>query len=502
MSESSVPYRLEMSQISKAFPGVQALNNVSLQIRAGEIHALVGENGAGKSTLMKILSGAYQRDAGKIYFDGQEVEIHHPADALRRGIVMIYQESSLSKELSVAENIFCGRLPRRGPFVDWNQLYEKAQAALARFNANLSPRTLVKDLSPAQCQIVEIAKALSMSARLIVFDEPTAALTKSEAQTLFQVMQSLKQDGISIIFITHRLVEIFQTADRITVLRDGAWVTTADTAGLTEEKIILSMVGRAVQHQYQRPELPQGQPLLETRGLSGAGFTGISLHIQAGEIVGLFGLVGSGRTEFVRALFGADRRTDGVVLVDNHPYNFTTPGEAIHAGVVLVPEDRKSQGLVLGMPVRNNISLPNLLSLSRFQFIQARKENDLAETYRAKLDIRCPSVATPAVSLSGGNQQKVVIAKWLAKQPKVLIVDEPTRGIDVRAKAEVYNLMLALAEQGVGILMVSSELPEILGISDRIYVMHEGRLAGEVSRKAASEELIMTYASGQPAVTA
>jgi ABC-type sugar transport system ATPase subunit len=414
---------------------------------------------------------------------------------------MIYQESSLSKELSVAENIFCGRLPRRGPFVDWNQLYEKTQATLARFNANLSPRTLVKDLSPAQCKIVEIAKALSMSAQLIVFDEPTAALTKSETQTLFQVMQSLKRDGISIIFITHRLAEIFQIADRITILRDGVWVTTADTAGLTEEKIILNMVGRSVQHQYLRPELPLKQPLLETRGLSGTGFTGISLRVQTGEIVGLFGLVGSGRTEFVRALFGADRHTGGVVLVENQPCNFTTPSEAIRAGVVLAPEDHKSQGLVLGMSVRNNISLPSLLSLSRFQFIQARKENDLAETYRTKLDIRCPSIATPAISLSGGNQQKVVIAKWLAKQPKVLIVDEPTRGIDVRAKAEVYNLMLTLAEQGMGILMVSSELPEILGICDRIYVMHEGKLAGEVSRKEASEELLMTYASGQSAIT-
>jgi ABC-type sugar transport system ATPase subunit len=496
MAEIS-PYRLEMQGIQKSFPGVQALNDVSIQIRPGEIHALVGENGAGKSTLMKILSGAYPRDDGKIFMDGVAIEIRNPADALRHGIVMIYQESSLSKELSVAENIFCGRLPTVGPFVNWKLLYERTSEVLARFNANISPRTLVKNLSPAQCQMVEIAKALSISARVIVFDEPTAALTRSEAETLFQVMHSLKEAGISIIFITHRLAEVFQTADRITVLRDGAWVITADLESMNEEKIIVSMVGRAVQHSYSRPENPGIKPLLQIINLMGYGYTNICLEVHSGEIVGLFGLVGSGRTELMRTLFGADRPESGVIMVEGKRRHFSSPADAISAGIVLVPEDRKSQGLILGMPVRNNISLPNLRSLTRMNFIQTEKENALAQSYREKLDIRCPSIKTPALSLSGGNQQKVVIAKWLAKNPKLLIVDEPTRGIDVGAKAEVHNLMINLANQGVGILMVSSELPEILAVSDRIYVMHEGELVGEVSRKDATEEIIMAYASGQ-----
>jgi ribose transport system ATP-binding protein len=498
MAETS-PYRLEMRGIHKSFPGVQALNDVSLQILPGEIHALVGENGAGKSTLMKILSGAYPRDAGKILMDGGEIEIRNPADALHHGIVMIYQESSLSKELSVAENIFCGRLPTLGLFVNWNLLYERTREVLARFNANISPRILVKHLSPAQCQMVEIAKALSISARVIVFDEPTAALTRSEAETLFEVMHSLKETGISIIFITHRLVEVFQTADRITVLRDGTWVTTADLENMNEEKIILSMVGRAVQHAYSRPDNPGMKLLLETKDLTGYGFSNISMGVHAGEIVGLFGLVGSGRTELMRTLFGADKPESGVILVEGMSRHFSSPADAINAGIVLVPEDRKSQGLVLGMPVRNNISLPNLRSLTRLNFIQAEKENALAQSYREKLDIRCPSIKTAVLSLSGGNQQKVVIAKWLAKNPKLLIVDEPTRGIDVGAKAEVHNLMISLANQGVGILMVSSELPEILAVSNRIYVMHEGELVGEIERKDASEEMIMAYASGQQA---
>ncbi len=493
----ATPYRLEMLHISKAFPGVQALDDVTLRVRPGEIHALVGENGAGKSTLMKVLSGAYQRDAGQILIDGQEVEIRKPADALGLGIITIYQESSLSPQISVAENIFCGRLPQRGPFVAWASLYDRTAAALARFSADISPRSLVRDLSPAQSQLVEIAKALSMSARVIVFDEPTAALTQGEAEILFGVMRSLRDEGISVIFITHRLAEIFRTADRVTVLRDGAWVATEDVAAMDEDKVIVRMVGRAVHYTYERPAPANQPPRLEVRDYSGHGFTGISLQVRPGEIVGLFGLVGSGRTELVRTMFGADRATGGQLLFEGAPCRFSAPAAAIAAGIVLVPEDRKSQGLVLGMPVRNNVSLPSLWPLSRLGFIQPTREANMATTYRRQLDIRCPSILTPAVSLSGGNQQKVVIAKWLARQPRLLIVDEPTRGIDVGAKAEVHNLMIGLAAQGVGVLMVSSELPEILSVSDRIYVMHEGRLAGEVSRAGASEELIMTYASGQ-----
>jgi rhamnose transport system ATP-binding protein len=497
MQESTGPYRLEMRNISKAFPGVQALDDVSLRVRPGEIHALVGENGAGKSTLMKILSGAYERDAGEILIDGRPAEIRDPGDALRLGVITIYQESSLSPQISVAENVFCGRLPRRGPFVAWKRLHDGTAAALARFSTDISPQTLVRDLSPAQSQLVEIAKALSMSARVIVFDEPTAALTQGEAEILFGVMRGLRDEGISIIFITHRLAEIFQTADRITVLRDGAWVATDDVAAMDEDKIIVRMVGRSVHYAYDRPAQPIVPPLLQVQDYTGHGFHDIALEVRPGEIVGLFGLVGSGRTELVRTMFGADRPTTGRLLFEGAPHHFASPAAAIAAGIVLVPEDRKSQGLVLGMPVRNNVSLPSLWSLSRLGFIQSGREAHMATDYRRQLDIRCPSIQTPAVSLSGGNQQKVVIAKWLARKPRLLIVDEPTRGIDVGAKAEVHNLMINLAAEGVGVLMVSSELPEILSVSDRIYVMHEGTLAGEVSRAEASEELIMSYASGQ-----
>ena len=497
MNEIPAAYRLEMQSISKSFPGVQALNDVSLQVRPGEIHALVGENGAGKSTLMKILSGAYKRDSGEIYVDGIKVEINDPSDALKLGIVMIYQESSLSLKLSVAENIFCGRLPRFGPFVSWKRLYDMTQAVINDFNADISPQVLTNRLSSAQCQMVEIAKALSMAAKIIIFDEPTAALTTNEADTLFRVIRGLRDSGISIIFITHRLVEIFEIAERITILRDGALVTTENVDEMDEEKIILSMVGRKVHYYYSRAKSFQAKALLEVKGLSGERFSDVSMHVQTGEIVGLFGLIGSGRTELVRTLFGADKKTSGTIRLDGLSCNLASPSDAIDAGLVLVPEDRKSQGLILAMSTENNISLPSLRSLARIIFIRPKKEADLAETYRKRLDIRCPSITTRAVSLSGGNQQKVVIAKWLAKKPKLLIADEPTRGIDVGAKAEVHNLMTELANRGMGVLMVSSELSEILRVSDRIYVMHEGKLAGEVSRKEATEELIMAYASGQ-----
>lgn len=497
MNEVITPFRLEMQGISKSFPGVQALNNVSLKVLPGEIHALVGENGAGKSTLMKILSGAYPHDTGKILLNGVEIEINCPADALRQGIVMIYQESSLSKELSVAENIFCGHLPRKGLFVNWKKLNKKAKDLLSKLDSNINPHAPVKDLSPAQCQMVEIAKALSLSAQVIVFDEPTAALTKNESETLFKIMRSLKDEGISIIFITHRLAEIFYTSDRITILRDGKLIITDEVINMTEEKVIMNMVGRAVQYHYQRPTIRNSISLLEVESLSGAGFFDINMKIRAGEIVGLFGLIGSGRTEFVRTLFGADQPIAGSIHLEGHYLRFKSPAEAIKAGIVLVPEDRKSQGLVLEMPVRNNISLPNLHSISRMNFIQFKKETEMANVYKEKLNIRCPSILTPTNSLSGGNQQKVVIAKWLAKKPKILIVDEPTKGIDVGAKVEVHQLMIDLANQGVGVLMVSSELPEILAISDRIYVMHEGHLVGEMNHEEATEEIIMTYASGQ-----
>ena len=493
-------YRLEMVDISKAFPGVQALDNVTLRVLPGEVHALLGENGAGKSTLMKILSGAYARDAGEILVDERPVEIHAPSDALALGIVTIYQESNLCPNLSIAENVFAGRLPRRKFFVDRSALRRNTQAVLDRLDVRTSPDELVRNLSPAQAQMVEIAKALSISARIIVLDEPTAALTQTETDALFAVVRDLRAQGLSVVLITHRLAEVFRIADRATIFRDGKWVLTEEVPNLTEEKLILSMVGRNIVRQSRAvgtAEATTAANVLEVSGLTGARFRNAAMHVRKGEIVGLFGLVGAGRTELVRAIFGAEPATAGTVLVDGAPVEYRSPADAIAQGIALVPEDRKSQGLVLMEPVVQNVSLPSLHQLMPSGWLRPEREVALAEEYRASLDIRCPNVQTRAGSLSGGNQQKVVIAKWLARKPRVLIVDEPTRGIDVGAKAEVYALLRALATQGVGVLIVSSELPEILALCDRIYVMWEGAVVAEVAGSEATEELLLSCASGR-----
>jgi ribose transport system ATP-binding protein len=491
-------YRLEMVDISKAFPGVQALSNISFNLRPGEIHALVGENGAGKSTLIKILSGAYQRDSGTIRMDGDDVEISNPSHALALGIITIYQETSLCGELSVAENIFMGRLPRSGPFVQWQGLYDDAQKLLDQLETPFDARSRLGDLSTAQRQMVEIARALSMNARVIVFDEPTASLTDSEVEVLFDTIRRLRSGGVSIIYISHRLSEIFALSDRVTVLRDGVWVSTAETGTTDEATIVRHMVGRNVDDLFSRQgEHADTEPVLTVAGLTGRKFFDISFEVHAGEIVGLFGLVGSGRTDLVRALFGAETIYSGGIHIDGEPVAPHSPRDAIRSGVVLAPEDRKEHGLVLGMTVQENVTLPNLKRVSEFGFLRPRYERELAGRYRDELAIRTPTLATQAASLSGGNQQKVVLAKWLARKPKVLILDEPTRGIDVAGKAEVHRLMNSLAEQGVAVLMVSSELPEILGMSDRVLIMHEKRLAGELTRADATEERIMAYATGQ-----
>ena len=491
-------YRLQMLNISKSFPGVQALDKVTLEVLPGEVHALVGENGAGKSTLMKILSGAYARDNGQIFLDGQPLEIRNPHQALQQGIVTIYQESNLAWELSIAENIFMGRLPQRvRQWVAWKNVYQSAQKLLDELDSGLDAHDLVKDLSAAQRQMVEIAKALSISARVIVLDEPSAALTDREVEILFQVVDRLRKRGVSIVYISHRLEEIFSIADRVTVLRDGCWVATHMVKEVDESVLVLNMIGRKVDDLYERKANAPGRVVLCVRNLSGNGFHNISFDLHSGEIVGFFGLVGSGRTEVVSALFGAEKSSAGTIELENQRLYSRSPKEAIHAGVALAPEDRKLSGLILGMPVRANISLPSIWRLSRFGFINSWREKALARDYIQKLDIRTPSAETPAQSLSGGNQQKVVIAKWLARQPKVLVLDEPTRGIDVAGKAEVHRLMSNLAEQGVAILMVSSELPEVLGMSDRILVMREGRLAGELARQQATEESIMFLAAGE-----
>ncbi len=489
---------VEMQNISKAFPGVQALESVSIDIERGEIHGLVGENGAGKSTLIKILSGAYSKDSGRLLLEGEEVEISQPSDALELGIVTIYQEFNLAYKLSVAENIYMGRLPKLGGLVvNWRKLHRDTEDLLKQLNVKLDSRTPIKELSAAERQMVEIAKALSISAKLIVLDEPTAALTVSEVDTLFSIVRQLRDRGVSIVFITHRLREVLEVADRVTILRDGKGISTNKINEIDEETIVMHMVGRKVDNLYTKRPTEIGDKILQVEELEGKGYKNVSFSIRSGEIVGFFGLIGSGRTEVGLAIFGAEPIRSGTIELTGSVLALRSPKDAIQSGLAMAPEDRKAEGLVLGMPVRANISLPSIQGMTRLGFIRLQEEKNLAHEFTNALDIRTPSIETPARSLSGGNQQKVVIAKWLARKPILLILDEPTRGIDVVGKAEVHNLMNDLTEEGVGILMISSELPEVLGMSDRILVMREGEIVAEIGRKEANEELVMSFAAGQ-----
>jgi ABC-type sugar transport system ATPase subunit len=493
-----------MEGVSKAFPGVQALEGVDFEVRAGEVVALVGENGAGKSTLMKILSGAYRKDAGRILIAGQEVEIGSPQQAQALGIAIIYQEFNLARNQSVAANIFMAREPRQSGLggalglVDRGQMEAEAARVLAQIGARITPSMRVRDLSVAQQQMVEIAKALAVEARVIIMDEPTAALGEHEVETLFEIVLGLKAKGIATIFITHRLEEIFRVADRIVVLRDGRRVGELAIGEATTDRIIQLMVGRTLADIFHKETAAITTPVLEVRGLRRAGAVeDVSFTLRRGEILGFAGLVGAGRTETMRLLFGADRKDGGDILIEGKPVAIHSPHDAVRAGLGLVPEDRALQGLVLKLPVRENIVLATLGRHSQTGMVKRRAVEATAHDYVNRLSIRTPHLRQKAIFLSGGNQQKVVLAKWLASQPKVLILDEPTRGIDVGAKAEVHALMSRLAQAGIGIIMVSSELPEVLGMSDRIVVMHEGRVAAILNRGEATQERIMAYASGQ-----
>lgn len=490
---------LEMRHISKQYPGVRALDDVSLTVYPGEVHALLGENGAGKSTLMKILAGAQPRDSGEILLYGQPVVIDSPHRAMELGIAIIYQEFNLVPYLSAGENIFLGREPRAAlpGFVDFKALYRTAQEILDRLGVRIDARTPVNQLSVAQQQMVEIAKAASQRARILVMDEPSATLTDHELQALFQLIRQLRDEGVSILYISHRLEEIFEICDRATILRDGRWIATRAVSDLTREEIIRLMVGRELKEAIPKVVVEPGPPALAVKHLNRAGVLhDVSLHVCKGEIVGLAGLVGAGRTETARAIFGADPIDSGTIEVFGQPVIIRSPQDAIRHGIGLVTEDRKQQGLVLGMAVRENTTLANLSALSSLGFIRRNVERQVAERYRENLAIKTPSIEQTVQNLSGGNQQKVVLAKWLFTGSKILIFDEPTRGIDVGAKSEIYRLMNELAAQGVAILMISSELPEVLGMSDRILVMHEGRIAGELSRAEATQEKIMHLATG------
>ncbi len=490
---------LEMRDISKSFPGVRALDHVHFDLQRGEIHALMGENGAGKSTLIKILSGVYSLDAGEILLEGQRIEPRDPTHAQSLGISPVHQELNLEPYLSVAENIFLGRqcLNRAG-LIDYRRMHREARAILSDLGMTLDTQALAGTLSVAERQMVAIARAVSIEARVVVLDEPTSPLTSHETELLFAIVRRLKARGLGIIYITHRLEEIFRLCDRVTVFRDGQYTATVPVAETNTAAIIAMMIGRDLKDLYRKGTATIGEPVLEVRHLSKQRLLhDISFTIRRGEIVGLAGLVGAGRTELARALFGDWRFDGGEVLLDGKPIRPASPQQAIEAGLGLVPEDRKEQGLVTGFSVRHNVSMATLRHLSPLGFINLGREKGLAAHFVERLAIRTPGIDQKVMYLSGGNQQRVVVAKWLATHPKVLIVDEPTRGIDVGAKAEIYGLLSDLAQQGVGILMISSDLPEVLAMSDRILVMHEGRLVGELPGTGATQEQVMALATGQ-----
>jgi ABC-type sugar transport system ATPase subunit len=490
---------LQMQGISKSFPGVQALKSVDFSVAKGEIHALVGENGAGKSTLMKVLTGALLRDEGEISLNNLPIEINNPGDAQQLGISMIHQELSLIPYLTVGQNIYLGREPRArvSTFIDWPELYSKAQTLLDQLNVSVDSRASVQDLSIAQRQMVEVAKALSFNADLIAMDEPTSSLTDRETEVLFQVMRSFKERGISIIFISHRLEEVFEIADRITVLRDGETIGTADVGDLDIDQVVRMMVGRQLGDLYPKDEFERGGIVLEAAGLQeGRELKPVDVTLRAGEILGIAGLAGAGRTALAETLFGVRPAEKGQIKIGGRAVPIQHPGQAIRLGMGFVPEDRKLQGLFLNMGVRENVVISALPEVSRFSFINFSEADKLARNFIEKLQIRTPSVKQLIRNLSGGNQQKVIIARWLTLKPKILILDEPTRGIDVATKAEIHALMNQLAKDGVAVMMVSSDLPEVLGVSDRILVMRAGKIVAEFSRDEATQDNIMHAATG------
>lgn len=494
---------LRMSLIRKRFPGVQALDDAGLEMLPGEIHALLGENGAGKSTLIKILSGAQQPDSGTIELGGQTVVMVSPHDAQRRGIATIYQEFTLAPNMTIAENVFIGREPGVGFFVDWRKMASETRAITKRLGLELQPMAIVRGLSVAEQQMVEIARALSMKSRLIVMDEPTSALSSTEVVKLFRIARELKAHGLSIIFVTHRLEEVMQICDRYTVLRDGRLVGSGAIADITIDGIIRLMVGREVKALFAHREREIADDVvLRVEGLNRQGnaqdqnatvLADVGFEVRRGEILGVAGLVGAGRTEMARAVFGADAFDSGRVIINGREVHIRSPQDAIRNGIGLVPEDRKQQALFLTLAVRINLSMASHRQILRLGvFIDETAERAMVEEYRQKLNIRMASPEQLVASLSGGNQQKVTLARWLALRPKVLIVDEPTRGIDIGAKVEVHNLLFEMAETGIAVVAISSELPEVLAISDRIITMREGRVTGEIKREDATEEVLMS----------
>jgi ribose transport system ATP-binding protein len=496
---SDTPQRrvlLEMKDIGKSFPGVRALQGVSLIVREGQVHALLGENGAGKSTLIKILSGACTRDQGEIFFDGQPVDIRGPEDAQALGISTIYQEFNLARDLTVAENIFLGHLPQKGLRVDWETARRRSREILGRLGSTVSVDALVSSLSVAEQQLVEIAKSLNRKTRILVMDEPSSVLSEHDLEHLFQVVRALQAEGIGIIYISHRLREIFELADEVTVLKDGRHIATRPVSGTTPDDLVRLMIGRDLKDAYPRREPTLGEVVLEVKNLHRSTLVhDVSFSVRAGEIVGFAGITGSGRTEVVRAIFGADPCT-AEMKVAGKPYAPKSPTDAIANGIALVNEDRKTHGLLLKQDVTANTTVTALGGYCKLGVIQRARETAAVEKITRDLRVKPPDPEFIVANMSGGNQQKVILARWLLADARLVIMDEPTRGIDVGSKSEIYQIMNDLTERGVAIIMISSELPEVLGMSDRVLVMREGTIVGEFPRAEATEEAIMTHAVG------
>lgn len=486
---------LELRDVTKIYPGVRAMDRVSISFRRGEVHAIVGENGAGKSTLIKTLTGAIQPSSGVIILNGAEHSHFTPSEAMRLGIGVIYQEFNLVPFLSVAQNVFYGREPMRGPFIDTAEMNRRTGELCRRMDIDLNPRTRVKDLGVAYQQIIEILKAVSQNASILIMDEPTAPLTGGEIRALFRIVETLKDSGVTIIYISHRLEEIFEICDRVSVMRDGQYISTRNTADTDMHSLISAMVGRELGTDYPKISGTPGNIVLSVRGLTTEAIHDVSFELRRGEILGLGGLVGAGRTETARAIFGADQLKSGEIFVHGKKVSISTPRDAIACGIGLITEDRKNQGLLLGMRVDENISYTVLDRHSTAGFLRKPELSRLCSALIGELRIKVTSPAQKAGTLSGGNQQKVALAKWLARDCDIIIFDEPTRGIDVGAKREIYLLMRKLAEADKGLIMISSEMPELIGMSDRILVMCEGRLTGEFPRNEFDQNAILTYAS-------
>lgn len=490
-------YIVEMKHINKSFPGVKALDDVSFNLKPGEVLALLGENGAGKSTLVKVLSGVYTKDNGDITIFGEKVNELTPKRAQEMGVAIIHQELNMCVHLSVAENIFLGREITHSGILSNKEMNKRAKAILDRLNIDISPDTIVGDLAVSKQQMVEIAKALSINAKILIMDEPTSALTAKEIDDLFKIIRKLKDEGCSIIYISHRLEELQHIVDRVTIMRDGRYITTMNFADTTMQEIITNMVGREIKEKFPRVNCSRGKKILEVRKLNaGRLVRDINFDLYEGEIVGIAGLMGAGRTETTRAIFGADSKESGEIILDGKHLIINKPQDAIKAGIVLVPEDRKKDGLCTKLSVKDNIALPNLDKLCNpVDVVNKKSEKTMVGKAINDFKIKLPNAEVDAGSLSGGNQQKVVVGKWLARNSRVVMFDEPTRGIDVAAKVEIYNLMNELKMQGIGVLFVSSEMPEVLGISDRILVMCDGRVTGELKTEDATQNLILEYAT-------